>query len=109
MKEKMGLHRKMSRKRSKKLKRYCIFIILICLFGFMLFGKDGIVTYISLLCKVKALEKEIEKIKTENLTLIERITKLKSDPAYIEKLARKLGMKKPQEKIIKFIPPPHKD
>ena len=43
---------------------------------------------------------EFEKISEENLALEAEIKNLKSDPATIEREARKIGMSRPNEKIL---------
>jgi cell division protein FtsB len=43
---------------------------------------------------------EFEKITEENLELEAEIKNLKSDPATIEREARKIGMSRPNEKIL---------
>lgn len=43
---------------------------------------------------------EFEKISEENLSLEAEIKNLKSDPATIEREARKIGMSRPNEKIL---------
>ncbi len=46
------------------------------------------------------LSAEIEKLTTENLVLEKEIRNLKHDPRTIEREARKLGMSRPNEKIL---------
>jgi cell division protein FtsB len=46
------------------------------------------------------LTKEIETLTTGNLVLQEEIQNLKSDPRTIEREARKIGMSRPNEKIL---------
>jgi len=46
------------------------------------------------------LNAEIDKLTTENLVLQEEIRNLKHDPRTIEKEARKIGMSRPNEKIL---------
>ncbi len=53
--------------------------------------------------QIQVLEDEIESLQTQNQNLQEEIGRLKSDPLYIEKVAREeLGMAKPKEIIYKF-------
>lgn len=46
------------------------------------------------------LNKEIEQLSNENLLIQEEIHSLKSDPRSIEREARKIGMSRPNEKIL---------
>ncbi len=46
------------------------------------------------------LNAEIEQISTFNLTLQEEIKNLEGDPRTIEREARKIGMSRPNEKIL---------
>lgn len=46
------------------------------------------------------LNSEIEKLTTENLVLQQEIRNLKTDPRTIEREARKIGMSRPNEKIL---------
>ncbi len=46
------------------------------------------------------LNSEVEKLSVENLTLQEEIHSLKSDSKAIEREARKIGMSRPNEKIL---------
>lgn len=46
------------------------------------------------------LNTEIEQISNENLLIQEEIHSLKSDPRSIEREARKIGMSRPNEKIL---------
>lgn len=47
-----------------------------------------------------SLNTEIDKLTTENLVLQEEIRNLKHDPRTIEREARKIGMSRPNEKIL---------
>lgn len=47
-----------------------------------------------------SLNTEIDKLTTENLVLQEEIRNLKNDPRTIEREARKIGMSRPNEKIL---------
>lgn len=46
------------------------------------------------------LNKDIEQLSNENLLIQEEIHSLKSDPRSIEREARKIGMSRPNEKIL---------
>ena len=46
------------------------------------------------------LNSEIERLNNENLTIQQEIHSLKSDPRAIEREARKLGMSRPNEKVL---------
>jgi cell division protein FtsB len=46
------------------------------------------------------LSTEIERLNNENLAIQEEIHSLKSDPRAIEREARKIGMSRPNEKIL---------
>jgi cell division protein FtsB len=46
------------------------------------------------------LSAEIEQLNNENLAIQEEIHNLKNDPRAIEREARKIGMSRPNEKIL---------
>jgi len=90
--------------KGKKIGRW-IAIALVCLLIFSVFtGKSNIIRLYQSHTEVKnrldkkqRLHHEIDSLKIEN-------TKLKTDTAYIEKIAReKLGMARKDEKVYKFI------
>jgi cell division protein FtsB len=59
--------------------------------------------------EVEALERELATLRAEAQTLGARIDRLRSDPDYLEQLAREaLGLVRPGEKVLKLPPAPGK-
>ena len=74
----------------------------------LVFSDLGLFKYFSMKSEHDHIKNEITKLDIENKSLREEVTKLKTDPDYIESIARdKLGLVKDGEKIYKF-QPPHK-
>lgn len=73
-----------------------------------LFGERGIVEMMKKRQEGRALQQEVEKLRSDNERLLVEIDKLKNDPATIEDVARReLGWIKPGEKVftIRDLPP----
>ncbi|OPX41330.1 MAG: hypothetical protein B1H13_02630 [Desulfobacteraceae bacterium 4484_190.3] len=81
------------------------FIIVILFMGFLiLFGNKGLVDYFSLKGKLFAIKATNERMVKENSMLKKKITLLRHDLRYIEKIARnELGMVKKGDIIYKFV------
>lgn len=54
--------------------------------------------------QISSLKQEIERITQKNNTLKEEIKALKTNPTQIENVAREMGMMRPGEKKVKFVP-----
>lgn len=84
-------------------------IIALSVLGLVLLGVIFIPGYLkirTLSRQNRELEKQIEEIKQTNKKLAEAQEKLKSDPFYLEKVAReKLGLAKEGEIVYKVLPP----
>ncbi len=84
-------------------------IIALSVLGLVLLGVIFIPGYLkirTLSRQNRELEKQIEEIKQTNKKLAEAQEKLKSDPFYLEKVAReKLGLAKEGETAYKVLPP----
>lgn len=76
-------------------------LLLFSLLLFILFSDNGLADYFKLRSDRDRLLQENERLKHENLTLYRTIERLKSDPKYIESIARKeLGMIGKDEVIL---------
>ncbi|MEK7273894.1 MAG: septum formation initiator family protein [Candidatus Desantisbacteria bacterium] len=97
----------LSKKKKNRLgrRRFAIVIgIIIFIFFVFIFGKSGFITLVRMNSQKAALEKEIKLKDQQILQLKEEIKALRSDPVQIESQARKTGMLKDGEQIIKFVP-----
>jgi len=91
----------------KKRKRLVIFtiisIIILYLSLTIVFDENGLLRYISLKEEKVRLLSEVKKLKYKNELLKEEIRLLKSEPFYIEKMAREeLNLSRPNEYIFLF-------
>lgn len=78
-------------------------ILVLLILGFTIFGENGLVNLIRLKKRTQALAHKADRLKAKNQVLEEDIGRLKTDPAYIESLAREeLGMVKPGELVFQF-------
>lgn len=69
----------------------------------LVMGEMGLVKYYRMKHQERALEAEISHYKQDNLRLREEVRALKSDAAYIERLARdKIGLARPGEIVYYY-------
>ncbi|MBI5193838.1 MAG: septum formation initiator family protein [Nitrospirae bacterium] len=69
----------------------------------LIFSDLGLLKYFSIKRDHNRLSHEISQLDSSNKSLREEVTKLKTDPDYIESIARdKLGLVKEGEKVYKF-------
>ncbi|MBI4778543.1 septum formation initiator family protein [Candidatus Desantisbacteria bacterium] len=97
----------LSKKKKDKLsrKRFTIIIgIIAFIFFVFIFGKSGFITLVRMNSQKATLEKEIKLKDQQIIKLKDEIKALRSDPVQIESQARKTGMLKDSEQIIKFVP-----
>ena len=81
-----------------------VFVILCALLYFSLTSESGYFNLYLSGRKNKAMEQEIKELNETVDSLKQTIEKLKTDTAYIERIAReKLGMAKKDEKVYKFV------
>jgi cell division protein FtsB len=72
---------------------------------FIVFGENGLTDLYKLKIKKDNLSKKSDELKKENLSLYREIERLKTDPRYVEDVARKeLGVIGKDEVIIKVKP-----
>jgi cell division protein FtsL len=91
-------------KNKKKIGRYLIVAVIAASVGFLFLGNDSIMNIYKLRMDVKKKEHEIQKGRKEIDSLTLEQKKLKTDTAYIERIAReKMGMAGKNEKVYKFI------
>ena len=98
----------MSRKiRLRKIGRWIALAIAACLIYSLFFGTSSIIRMYRLHANEKKKEMAVQKLHVEIDSIAVQGKKLKSDTAYMEKIAReKLGMAKKDEKVYKFIEEP---
>jgi len=78
------------------------FFIVYFIFSFI-FGDSGLLSYLRMKEMQQQLSNEIEQLHQKNAVLREEVRSLRSDPEYIEQIARdQLGMAKDGETIYKF-------
>ena len=95
----------MKKKSSKKerLLTWLYLAILIFLVLFLFFNKYGLLKYFELKSEINAIEREIERSKSEIEELDKDIKSLENSDSELEKVAReKFHMKKKNEKAFKF-------
>lgn len=97
--------KKRNKNSSSFLQQKTILLVILLIFSIVLiFGKNGYLTIIRLKGEVENLNQEIKRLESKNKKLVTDIRLLKIDPIYIESQARKMGMTKDGEKIVKFVP-----
>lgn len=78
-------------------------LILVPLFGFVLFSKRGIIARVGLEMEKQAMQAEIAQVRQQQDSLRIVIQRLQSDTTLIEKLAReKYGMVRPGETVYRI-------
>jgi cell division protein FtsB len=76
-------------------------IALIALVVGSLFGDRGMLQLVAQRQKARALQRQLEELRAENVSLAAEISGLKSDPRAIERLAREqLGLARPGEMVF---------
>jgi len=69
------------------------------------YGAQSLVRAWQMKAEVESLEREISTLRAETGRLTALVTRLRSDPEYIEQVAREdLGLVKPGEKVLKLPP-----
>lgn len=69
------------------------------------YGGSSVARVIQMKREVESLEREIATLRDETGRLTKTIDRLRSDPEYIEQLAREsLGLVKPGDKVLKLPP-----
>lgn len=91
-------------RRKKKTYKKRILVGSIFLLFILIFGINSIITIIHQQRQIWALKEGIEEIKQKNNALIKEIKALKIEPSRIEEIARQIGMMRPGEKKVKFVP-----
>ncbi|MFH1860955.1 MAG: septum formation initiator family protein [bacterium] len=97
----------LSKKKKNELsRRRSIIVISVAAFIFFvfIFGKSGFITLVRMNSQIATLNKEIKLKDQQIIQLKDEIKALRSDPVQIESQARKTGMMKDGEKIVKFVP-----
>ena len=70
------------------------------------FGEMGVVKYSRMKLQYRAMADEIASLKLANAKLVHEVHSLKSDPAYLERIARdKLGLARPGEIVYYYNEP----
>ncbi len=87
----------------KRLGRIALFVVAAAFVYFFITGKDGLIAVYGLHRKTRAMQQEMKQLDEEIDSLRTEIERLKSDTAYIEKIAReKLGMARDNERVYIF-------
>ena len=69
------------------------------------FGEMGIMTFLDLHRMRRTLQQEITELRRDNDRLTDQVRALRSDPVYIEALAREqLGLVRPGEQVFRIMP-----
>jgi cell division protein DivIC len=88
----------------KKTGRWIVLVVAGVLVYSLFFGKASIVRIYQSFSDVKKKERTLVRMRSELDSLAVQNQKLKTDTAYMEKIAReKLGMARKDEKVYKFI------
>lgn len=88
----------------KKAGRWIVAAVLVALGANFLFGKSGVVTVLRTRHETKVLQAQVEAEKQKRDSLIIVRDRLKSDPAYIERVVREeLGYCLPNETVVKIV------
>jgi cell division protein FtsB len=66
----------------------------------LIVGEMGVVKYYRMSAHARSLRSEIDHLKKDNARLSQEVSALRSDPAYIERVARdKIGLARPGEVV----------
>ena len=85
-------------------------ILVLVILAFTVFGDRGLLNLVRYQKERQELVAQAQKLREENEALRAEIEHLKTDPSYIERLAREeLGMVKPGELVIQFSDDPGKE
>ena len=95
--------------KKKKILRKKLLLWATLLLIIFLLGINSIIPIIHQKKQIASLKKEIEETNQKNEALMKEIKVLKTDPTRIEDLARQIGMMRPGEKKVKFIPIPKQE
>jgi cell division protein FtsB len=88
----------------KKSAAWAAIVCILSLIYFLFIGNNSIINLYATHLDLKKKQQEVDKKRREIDSLIIETKKLKSDTAYMEKIAReKLGMANKNEKVYKFI------
>ena len=98
-----------SEKPRKPLRRVLLWTLPLVALAFLyevLTGPRGLLKISDLRAQKAQIQREIDSLETRKTELIAEKTRLLTDTAYLEKLARKeLGMARPGEKVYRFVEP----
>ena len=73
--------------------------------GLLAYGGSSLARVVQMKREVESLERDIATLREETGRLTKTIDRLRSDPEYIEQLAREsLGLVKPGDKVLKLPP-----
>jgi len=70
---------------------------------YLIVGEMGVVKYYRMSAHARILRNEIEHMKKDNARLVKEVGALRSDPAFIERMARdKIGLARPGEVVYYY-------
>jgi len=71
--------------------------------GLAVYGGEGLVRVLQMKREIEALERDVTTLRVQSEKLAATVERLRSDPLYVEKLAREdLGLAREGETILKF-------
>ncbi|HEU5188355.1 MAG TPA: septum formation initiator family protein [Methylomirabilota bacterium] len=80
-------------------------VMVVAAVALLAYGGSSVARVIQMKREVESLEREIATLREETGRLTKTIDRLRSDPEYIEQLAREsLGLVKPGDKVLKLPP-----
>jgi len=92
--------------RTARRKKYILaagVLLALYLVASFILGEMGLVKYFRMKAQYTALTEEIAKLKQDNAKLTREVHALRSDPAYLERIARdKLGLARPGEIVYYY-------
>lgn len=78
-------------------------LVIIAGLGKFIVGEMGVVKYYRMSAHARTLRSEIDHLRSDNTRLSREVAALKSDPAFIERLARdKIGLARPGEVVYYY-------
>lgn len=90
-------------RKKKKVQRKKILGFMMFLLILLIFGMNSVILILHQKKQISTLTQEIEETNQKNETLTKEIKALKTNPSYIENLARQIGMMRQGEKKVKFV------
>lgn len=90
-------------RKKKKGQRKKILGLMVFLLILLIFGMNSIISILHQKKQISTLTQRIKEVEQKNETLTKEAKALKTNPSYIEDLARQIGMMRQGEKKVKFV------